>query len=117
MNLDWVLKNVKRIAAENGVIMKDLEELKQEYDRLDQFYDYIMSGDFPAGFKKALWDWFEKNAVNILDDFVKFVFFGLTDDGHFVAYIPDSWDDIKFGTSGYDDFPASVDFGHLTLSY
>lgn len=45
------------------------------------------------------------------------VYFGLTDNGYFVAYIPDTWDDIQFGTSGLDDFPQGVDYGHLTLSY
>lgn len=117
LNLDWVLKNVKRIADENGVIMKDLEELKQEYDKLDQFYDDIMTGDFPESFKVALANWLEENAVEILGQFVRFVFFGLTQDGHFVAYIPESWSDITFGTTGYDDFPEGVDFGHLTLFY
>ena len=48
---------------------------------------------------------------------VKQVYFGLTDTGYFVAYIPESWNDIIFGTSGLDDFPAGVDYGHLTLTY
>lgn len=117
LNLDWILKEVFRIAKENGVITKDLQDLKAEYDRLDEFYDAIMAGNFPDSFKLALAEWFEKNAVEILGQFVRFVFFGLTLDGHFVAYIPESWNDIIFGTSGYDDFPTDTDFGHLTLSY
>ena len=117
LNLDYILEQVERIAKENGVIQKDLQELKAEYNTLEEFYNAIMSGDFPDQFKIALAEWFEANAVEILGQFVKFVFFGLTLDGHFVAYIPESWDDINFGTSGYDDFPLNTDFGHLTLSY
>ena len=29
---------------------------------------------------------------------MKMVWFGLTQDGYFVAYIPDSWDEITFDT-------------------
>lgn len=117
LNLDYILEQVERIAKENGVIQKDLEELKAEYNKLDDFYNAIMAGNFPDSFKLALAEWFEENAVEILGQFVKFVFFGLTLDGHFVTYIPESWNDIIFGTSGYDDFPPDTDFGHLTLSY
>ena len=76
LNLDHILSEVERIAKENGVIQKDLQELKEEYDRLDDFYDAIMAGNFPDSFKLALAEWFEANAVEILGQFVKFVFFG-----------------------------------------
>lgn len=117
LNLDWILENVKRIADENGVIREEIIKLQESTKTLADFYDQIMTGSFPDEFKTALNEWFINNAVDLMGNLVKFVFFGLTLDGHFVAYIPDSWDDINFGTSGYDDFPAGIDFGHLTLSY
>ena len=117
LNLDWILENVKRIAEENKVISADIERLDAEYKTFEDFYDALMSGDFPDGFKIALSEWLQENALDLFGQLVKFVFFGLTQDGYFVAYIPDSWSDIHFGTSGYDDFPAGVDYGHLTLSY
>ena len=46
------------------------------------------------------------------------VYFGLTDDGHFVAYIPKTWNKIKFKTTGYDIFlDIQPEFGHLVLTY
>ena len=46
------------------------------------------------------------------------VYFGLTDDGHFVAYIPKTWNKIKFKTTGYDTFlDIQPEFGHLVLTY
>lgn len=117
LNLDWILENVKRIAEENKVISADIERLDAEYKTFEDFYDALMSGDFPDGFKIALSEWLQENALDLFGQLVKFVFFGLTQDGYFVAFIPDSWSDIQFGTSGYDDFPAGVDYGHLTLSY
>ena len=49
---------------------------------------------------------------------IKTVFFGLTDSGYFVAYIPESWSDITFNTTGYDiTVPQTSEYGHLVLSY
>lgn len=46
------------------------------------------------------------------------VFFGLTDSGYFVAYIPENWDTIHFGTTGLDiDAPIQPEYGHLVLLY
>ena len=54
---------------------------------------------------------------DIIEKAVKMVFFGLTDAGYFVAFIPDSWDEIMFETTGYDYMTSDYDFGHLVLSY
>lgn len=46
------------------------------------------------------------------------VYFGLTDDGYFVAYIPDEWDNIQFSTTEYDiEVPIEPEYGHLVISY
>lgn len=43
---------------------------------------------------------------------------GLTDDGYFCIYIPESWDTIKFGTTGYDTVvPCQLEYGHLVMYY
>lgn len=46
------------------------------------------------------------------------VFFGITDDGYFVAYIPESWNDITFYTTELDIFlELEPEYGHLVLAY
>ena len=75
-----------------------------------------MAGKFTPQFLAALNKWVTENAVSIIDAAIKTVFFCL-EDGYFVAYVPDSWSEIIFGTTGLDDFPAGYDFGHLTLTY
>lgn len=101
--------------------VEGLEEWKEEheeaYSELKDMVDKIYSGDFPPAFVTSLIGWYKNNIVSIIGEIAKQVFFGLTDDGYFIAYIPDSWSDITFGTSGLDDFPEGIDFGHLTLSY
>ena len=46
------------------------------------------------------------------------VYFGLTDNGHFVAYIPEAWDKVSFNTTEFDiSIPIQPEYGHLVLNY
>lgn len=116
LNLDYILKHIKDLMSR----VSGLEEWRltheSEYEELKLLYDQIVSGNFPPSMINALKDWLSKNAIDLIGELVKMVFFGITDDGYFVAYIPESWEDIIFGTSGLDDFPVGIDYGHLTLS-
>lgn len=71
----------------------DVEQLKADFEKFKEsgFLDYYQS---------QLEAWIRKNMPGIISESVKMVFFGLTLDGYFVAYIPDSWEEITFDT-GY----------------
>ncbi len=45
---------------------------------------------------------------------VKQVYFGLNDDGYFVAYVPDSWREITFDTG---TVYGRTDYGRLVLRF
>lgn len=116
-DLGWLIKTVKELTK----LVSGLEDWKtshqEEYDQLKALYDAIMSGHFPPEIVEAFNKWFSQNALDIIGELVKMVFFGITDDGYFVAYIPEGWDDITFGTTGLDLLIAGYDYGHLVLSY
>lgn len=116
LNLDWILKHFKEFL----LALDDLEEWKSqhetEYEDLKKLYDNIVAGNFPPAMYTALHNWVVANSKSIIADLIKSVFFVL-ENGYLVAYIPDSWSDIIFGTTGLDDFPAGYEFGHLTLTY
>lgn len=117
LNLDYVLKKVKEVVLK----VDDLEEWKTEheaeYEELKQLYDDLVSGNFPPEVYNSLHNWVVNNSASIMESLVKMVFFGLTKDGHFIAYVPDSWNEIAFNTSGHDIIINDVTFGHLVLSY
>ena len=117
LNLSWVILKVKELLDK----MQNMEEWREDYqetvDNLKKFYDDLVAGRYPPEFVQHLSDWISQHGVDIIMKLIKMVFFAITDDGYFVAYLPDSWDDISFGTTGLDDFPAGVDYGHLTLFY
>lgn len=116
-NDDWLLSRMKQLAEQ----LKDLEDWRQEwedeYQALLDLIRQIEEGIFPEAIQDAFKHWMEQNAISLVGELVKMVYFGITDAGYFVAYIPDGWDDIIFNTTGYDIFIADRDFGHLTLSF
>lgn len=117
-NLDWVIQTVKELTPRVAQLENWRNEHENEYQELKQLYDDILAGRFPDSMIESLHDWISRNAFDIIGEMVKMVFFGLTDSGYFVAYIPESWRDIVFNTSEYDIFiPYFGEYGHLVLSY
>lgn len=116
-DLGWLIKHTK--TAEEAIYVLELwkEETEPTLEDFENLYDMLVSGNLPLGVQNGIEKWMRENALDLVGELVKMVFFGITNDGYFVAYIPESWEDIIFGTSGYDDFPSGIDFGHLTLSY
>lgn len=101
-----VVNYINNLIDNDKIISSELETLKNEVTIVKQWID-----NFNAGKIVEL----EK----IVGEYLKVaVLFGLTDSGYFVAYIPSTWDDITFGTTGLDT-PLSEDgvYGRLTLNY
>lgn len=82
------------------------EELENEFDKM---WDEVHNG-----YEDALDEWFTNNAERIFKDMFSNVWFGLTLDGHFVAYVPESWDDIIFDTGMVY---GSEEYGRLILMF
>lgn len=116
-NLDYLTKEIDKLGIASKSYSEWITQHEDEYEELKALYDAVMAGNFPQSIKDAFTSWMQRNAIDLVGELVHMVFFGLTDDGYFVAYIPDSWNEIRFGTSGLDVFPEGVDFGHLTLTY
>ena len=73
--------------------------------------DRLNSGDFENG--KFL-EWADKNLPSMVTEMVRFVWFGLTPDGHFCAYVPANWGWLTFNT-GTDI--TEPEYGHLIITY
>ena len=129
LNLDWLIEFVEnrdnnfeeRIKALEEEV-EQLDEWKatheQEYLELKAMIDDVLAGNFTPEIKEAFYRWCKNNLVSLVTSIMKNVYFGLDNDGHFVAYIPSSWDGIVFNTSGYDkDVSLMPEYGHLILSY
>lgn len=116
LNLDWIIRHFKEFIEALGELNEWRQAHEEEYEELKKLYDDILAGNFPESMIEELKKWCIKNTTEIIGAAIKMVMFGL-ENGYLVAYIPDSWSEIVFGTTGLDDFPAGYDFGHLTLTY
>jgi len=116
-NLDYLAKKIDELGIKSQSYDEWIAHHENEYEELKALYDAVISGNFPQSIKDAFSEWMRGNALDLVGELVHMVFFGLTDNGYFVAYIPESWSDIIFGTTGLDTFPSDVDYGHLTLNY
>lgn len=72
---------------------------------------------------KKIQEWIDNFDTQFLEKIISehiatMVFFGLTESGYFVTYIPDNWDNLGFATTGMDiEVPLEPEYGHLVLLY
>lgn len=116
-DLGWLIKSVHTHDEALKALDEWSEKAEIRIEDLETFKDALENGDLPEGVRSGILKWCENNLLDLVAQTLKTVFFGLTDDGYFVAYISDSWDDIEFNTSGLDINIPDLDFGHLILSY
>ena len=83
-----------------------------------QFVDEIARMEEAIAELKEFIDSFDTSfAESIIREYLATMIFVEIPDGHFVYYIPESWDDIQFETTGYDVTIEGYEYGHLVLNY
>ena len=108
LNFDKVEHYLDYIAElMNGWNIEFSEEMEQQFAEL---WDTV-NGKFQDDFDK----WFAENIDNYIVRAISMVYFGLTLDGYFVAYIPETWDEITFDTGA--DYSDGDTYGRLILEY
>jgi hypothetical protein len=63
----------------------------------NDFQTFVDSG-FEDHYEEQIHAWVLEHMPDIIRDAIRMVFFGLTMDGYFCAWIPESWSDIWFDT-------------------
>lgn len=98
-----VVHTINELIEQDNATGLDIEGLKSDLAKVEE---WIKNFD-------------TKYAEKIIAECIStMVFFGLTDSGYFVAYTPENWDDIRFGTTGLDiEADNQPEFGHLVLLY
>lgn len=86
---------------------EQIEALAKEFLTFKEsgFYDY---------YAEQISQWIAANMPEIMRESITQVYFGLTLDGYFVAYVPESWDDIIFDTGAVY---GNEEYGRLILRY
>lgn len=116
-DLGWLIKTIKNLTEIVTGWTDWRDQFQEAYEELMKIYHDIESGNFPPELQTAFAKWMQQNAITIIGEMIKMIFFEITDDGYFIAYIPEGWDDIIFNTTEYDISIPGTDFGHLVLSF
>lgn len=116
-DLGWLIKQCKTYGEAIDTLNAWLDVNEGKFKDFEDLYNAMISGDLPAGVQAGINTWMQLHALDVVGELIKMVFFGITDDGYCVAYIPEGWDDIIFNTTGYDINVPDFDFGHLVLSF
>lgn len=115
-DLGWLIRHCRSNTEAIKVLNRWKESTENVINDLEQLLADVADGNFPKEISEAIADFIAKNFYDIVGEMIKTVWFGLTDSGYFVAYIPDSWQDVVFQTTGYDiDIELQPDYGHLVL--
>ena len=89
------------------IIVEELQNLANDFEKFKEsgFEDY---------YKAQVEKWISNNLEYIYRYTIKQIYFGLTSDGYWCAWIPDSWDDITFDTiMNY----SNPNYGSIVLRY
>lgn len=117
-DLGWLIRRCGSLIT----AVEALEEWKNSsqatIDGLNAILEMIRAGNLPSDIAAGMKEWIVRNFYDIVGEMAKMVFFGLTDSGYFAAYIPESWNDIDFKTTGWDiTLAIQPEYGHLVLEY
>ena len=85
-----------------------------QLEELQALFDKFMESGFDDYYAEQVEKWISEHLEFIYDHTIKQIYFGLTEDGYWCAWIPDSWDDITFDTiMNYSD----PNYGSIVLKY
>ena len=96
-----------KMGLQIDVNAQDIQEIR------DYVNEFLTSG-FDDALAEKIAKWIDDHLQFIFTHTIRQVYFGLTQDGHFVAYVPDSWSDIVFDTGS--DINLST-YGRLILRW
>lgn len=117
-DLGWLIKNVSSYNETIDALNQWIAENTPRIEDLEKFNEEMTSGNLPEGVQRGISNWLSTHAAEVISAIIKNVWFGLTQTGYFIAYVPESWSDIIFKTTGLDiELDLMPEYGHLVLQY
>lgn len=112
-DLSEILKTVKELLKLTKEHSEWIAKHELEYQQLKDLYDALMGyKPLPESVQKVFYDWCRENLIDLVGEIIHNVYFGLSNSGYFVAYIPKSWEGVEFDTIQEGEL-----YGHLILQY
>lgn len=112
-----LLAKIQAKLNETIINIDNLNEWQEAQDQvmaeLNQMVEDFIAGGYKQDFDQFAREWLDANIQQALTDAAHMVFFGLTLDGYFCAYIPRDWSFVFDTILDYTD----NDYGSLVIKY
>lgn len=107
-------RQLHKLVCYADMLGEDLNITHDQVEALEAEFEKFKESGFLDYYETQLEAWINANMERLIKKSMQMVFFGLTLDGHFVAYIPDSWNEIIFDTGHVF---GQESYGRLILKY
>lgn len=97
-----VVEYINQLIDQDKVFAEEIDQLREELKVIQEWLDNFDT----ATLEKV-----------IAEYLATMIFVEIDQSGYFVYYIPESWDDITFNTTGLDILIDGYEYGRLVLSY
>lgn len=97
-----VVDYINKLIEQDRVFGEEIDKLKADMVTVQSWID-----NFDTSYAEKI----------IADFLATMIFVEISDAGYFVYYIPESWEDITFNTTGLDISIPDTEYGRLILSY
>lgn len=97
-----VVNYINELIDQDKIFADEIESLKVELNVVKNWVD-----NFDTSYAEEI----------IAKYLATMIFVVINNDGYFVYYVPESWKDVTFNTTGFDITIPDTEFGQLVLSY
>lgn len=109
-----LLAATTEIAGQVKINTEAIEALQTDVNNILTELEKVKNGDYVSLYLDSIINYIDNNLEGLVGRVVKYIIFGLSQDGHFVAMVPSTWDFIHFNT--VMDY-SSPQYGHLVLQW
>lgn len=93
-----ICKQLHKLVCYADMLGDKINLNRGDIDELQRLFKRFMESGFDDYYAEQVEKWIDEHLTFVFEHTVKQVYFGLNEQGYFVAYIPESWDDIVFDT-------------------
>lgn len=110
-----ICEHIDKIIAYANTMGISINSNHDDIEKLVKEFEEFKSGAYDDYYQEIIEKWVQEHMEEIMEQATRMVFFGLTDDGYFCAYVPESWDAIQFDTGL--NYENKREYGRLLLYY
>lgn len=96
-------------------LFKQTNQNTDDIAELTKQFEEFKTHGFDEYYRKQIETWVLNNFPDIITNAIQVLFFGLTDDGYFCAYVPTNW--IKYMSFDTGAVYGADDYGCLKITY